>query len=61
MRLYVNAAVKATFYADKLEEEEDALKAGKMGMCCNSRKRVGLINMKRAAGLVTPAKINYSD
>lgn len=32
-----------------------------MGICCNSWKRVGLINMKRAAGLVTPAKLNYSD
>lgn len=32
-----------------------------ISMCCNSWKRVGLINMKRAAGLVTPAKINYSD
>lgn len=32
-----------------------------MSMCCNSWKRVGLINMKRAAGLVTPAKFNYSD
>lgn len=32
-----------------------------MSMCCNSWKRVGLINVKRAAGLVTPAKLNYSD
>lgn len=32
-----------------------------VGMCCNSWKRVGLINMKRAAGLVAPAKFNYSD
>lgn len=32
-----------------------------MGMCYNSWKRVGLINVKRAAGLVTPAKFNYSD
>lgn len=32
-----------------------------MSMCCNSWKRVGLINVKRTAGLVTPAKLNYSD
>lgn len=32
-----------------------------MNVCCNSWKRVGLINMKRTAGLVTPAKFNYSD
>lgn len=32
-----------------------------LGMCCNSWKRVGLINMKRAAGLVTATKLNYSD
>lgn len=32
-----------------------------MSMCCNSWRRVGLINMKRAAGLVTPANFNYSD
>uniref|UniRef100_A0A1Y1JSE1 Uncharacterized protein n=1 Tax=Photinus pyralis TaxID=7054 RepID=A0A1Y1JSE1_PHOPY len=32
-----------------------------MSMCCNSWKRVGLINVKRTSGLVTPAKLNYSD
>lgn len=32
-----------------------------ISMCCNSWKRVGLINMKRASGLVTSAKNNYSD
>lgn len=76
VRLYFNAAVKATIYADRLPstdavggdegEAAVALKhynnlSNNMGMCCNSWKRVGLINMKRAAGLVTPAKINYSD
>lgn len=30
-------------------------------ICYNSWKRVGLINMKRAAGLVQPAKLNYTD
>lgn len=30
-------------------------------MCYNSWKRSGLINIKRTAGLVTPAKHSYSD
>lgn len=30
-------------------------------MCFNSWKRTGLINIKRTAGLVTPAKHSYSD
>lgn len=67
-----NSNMLSKQHYEDADEEYNCLKDGLVGskyvgnlinnnMCYNSWKRAGLINIKRAAGLVTPAKHSYSD